>query len=396
MHPARSNISAVTLAVLCALLLMGARAVRAQTETVLWNFCSVGNCSDGIGPGGLTSDGAGNFYGMTVQGGEYDGGTAFELSPNGSGGWNETVLWNFNGADGVFPTGSLIFDSLGNIYGTTFTGGANGYGVVFELSPTGASWTETVLYNFCSQSGCADGAYPESGVIIDRAGNLYGTTTGLGAGGQGTVFELSPSPGGWTYQVIYNGCCKNDSSFTGLTMDAAGNIFGVGHRAIFELSPNGNGGWNPTVLYSFSIPQQPTSALTLDQAGNLYGAAAGGSEKVGRIYKLSLGESGKWKIKNLYSFKGGTDGSGPVYGGIVFDAAGNIYGTTVAGGEYGDGTVYELAVHKGSYKEKVLWSFNGTDGYQPGDSLILDSAGNLYGATGGGTNDAGVAFEVTP
>jgi uncharacterized repeat protein (TIGR03803 family) len=234
-------------------------------------------------------------------------------------------------------------------------------------------------------------------VIIDGAGNLYGTTSNFGANdGQGTVFELSPSPGGWTYQVIYNGCCKNDSSFTGLTMDAAGNIFGVGHRAIFELSPNGNGGWNPTVLYSFSIPQQPTSALTLDQAGNLYGAAAGGSEKVGRIYKLSPTESGKWKIKNLYSFKGGTDGSGPVYGGIVFDAAGNIYGTTVAGGEYGDGTVYELAVHKGSYKEKVLWSFNGTDGYQPGDSLILDSAGNLYGATGGGTNDAGVAFEVTP
>ena len=400
MHPARSNISVVTLAVLCALLLTGARAVRAQTETVLWNFCSVGNCSDGIGPGGLTSDGAGNFYGMTVRGGEYDGGTAFELSPNGSGGWNETVLWNFNGADGVFPSGSLIFDSLGNIYGTTFTGGANGYGVVFELSPTGASWTETVLYNFCSQKGCPDGANPVNGLIMDPAGNLYGTTT---FGSSIGVFELSPSGGGWTYQVIYTVVDP-----VGLTTDAAGNILGASDYNVFELSPNGSGGWNPTVIYTFAgAPKDGYGAQgvpVLDQAGNLYGTTySGGTKNYGTVYKLSPITKGKkkgqWNEKILHSFRSSKDGANPSAG-VVLDAAGNIYGTTYYGGKSGVGTVFELMAPAGTdkyYKEKVLWTFNGSDGMLPYGNPILDSAGNLYGtANEGGSYNAGVVFEVTP
>ncbi len=389
--------SALTLAVLSALLLIltAARPAQAQTETVLYNF--TGFPDGGFPLGGLTSDRAGNFYGTTSGGGvacgetEFGCGTVFELSPNGNGGWNETVLYSFTGgADGAEPGAPVIFDSVGNLYGTATRGGANGYGVVFELSPVGASWTETVLHSF---AGGADGANPGS-LIMDPAGNLYGTNS---AG----VFELSPSRGGWTNQVIYS-----VSAALGLTMDAAGNIFGFGYSSgwtVFELAPNGRGGWNATVIYLL-IPASkhndaPGAPLVLDKAGNLYGTTSGGGAKnYGTVYQLSRGKKGKWTKKILYSFKGGEhgDGSDPLTG-IVFDAAANIYGATVLGG-LGYGTVYELvAVGKGKYQEKVLWSFNLTDGYGPLGPLILDSAGNLYGTTVyGGSDDWGVVFEVTP
>jgi|SRR5208282_1140407 len=404
----------LTLALLCALLLIltAASLAAAQTETVLYAFTGA---SDGGQPfARLSADGASNFYGTTTVGG-LGYGTVFELSPNGSGGWNETVLHAFTrGADGAYPLASpVIFDGQGNLYGTAAEGGANGFGVVFELSPAGKIWNETVLYDFASGAG---GVYPFNGLIMDPAGNLYGTDNVYQSGHAITegVFELSQSGGSWTEKVIYdNEDAVANFGGGGLTMDSAGNIFGVSSggfepQTVFELSPNGHGGWNSTMLHSFQKRYYAEGIPVLDKSGNVYGTtSSGGASNNGTVYKLSPGKNGKWTQEVLYAFKGGVqDGSAP-YAGIVFDAAGNIYGTTAGGGPSNDGTVFELVapVGKGrhAYQEKVLWSFNGADGSQPSGSLILDSAGNLYGTAPLGGNSGctddqgcGVVFKITP
>jgi len=385
--------------VLSALLLIAARPAQAQTETVLYNFTGG---SDGSHPiTSLIPDGAGNFYGATELGGSCPGwngygcGVVYELSPNGGGGWNETVLHTFSAPpDGANPLyAPVVFDRVGNLYGTTCYGGWDNVGALYELSPAGASWTETVLYSFSSGPS---GSCPHGNLIIDPAGNLYGTT------GE-TVFELSPSGGGWTYQVIYTVVDP-----VGLTTDAAGNILGASDYNVFELSPNGSGGWNPTVIYTFAgAPKDGYGAQgvpVLDQAGNLYGTTySGGTKNYGTVYKLSPITEGKkkgqWEERILHSFSSGKDGANPSAG-VVLDAAGNIYGTTYYGGKSGVGTVFELIAPAGTdkyYKEKVLWTFNGSDGMLPYGNPILDSAGNLYGtANEGGSYNAGVVFEVNP
>lgn len=383
-------------------LLVAAHPAHAQTETVLYNFTGG---SDGAHPQSrLTSDGKGNFFGTTYQGGASGAGTVFELSPSGSGGWNEAVLHSFSGGlnigpDGAGPSGPVIFDSGGNLYGTTIFGGTDyiycSYGTVFELSPAGASWTETTLYSSCDYNALGVGFV--NGLIMDAPGNLYGTTSRSGPNDYGNVFELSPSVGGWTGQAIYSKAVSNDS---GLMMDT-GNIFGTTPSTVFELSPNGIGGWNPTVIHLFAgYPYDGTGAKgtpVLDQAGNLYGTTyEGGVYNRGTVYVLSRGQDGEWTEKILYSFPGGKNGANPAAG-IVFDAAGNIYGTTALGGSNGHGTVFELAALGGShYQHIVLWTFNGTDGEGPLGSLILDNASNLYGTTNsGGSSNAGTVFEVT-
>jgi uncharacterized repeat protein (TIGR03803 family) len=417
MKPAAAAVRrSLTLALLPAVLLLVARPALAQTETVLYNFCSIevgGSCQDGASPASNLTSREGNFYGTTTFGGAGLGaGSVFKLSPNGSGGWNETVLYSFcsaaNCTDGAYPDGPVVLDSLGNLYGIAPEGGntncefTEGCGVAFELSPVGAGWTETVVYSFCSQftgGVCHDGNDPGGDLVMDAAGNLYGQ---VAAG----AFELSPSgAGGWTDRLISPNI---DNSTSGLTMDASGNIFGLGltgptgQRVAFELSPNGDGGWNSTVLYTFSGPNGSSSwsNLVLDQAGNLYGTSqAGGAEGTGTVFELSPGETA-WTEKTLFTFSydnSALDGFFPS-GGLVLDASGHLYGTTRQGGTYGQGTLFELvAVGGSSYEEKVIWSFNGTDGSQPDDSPILDSAGNLYGTTwGGGSHGSGVVFEVTP
>ena len=365
---------------------------------MLYNFTG---SSDGAHPQSrLTADGKGNFYGTTYQGGTFGPGTVFELSPNGGGGWNETVLYSFDGGlnigpDGAGPSGPVIFDRMGNLYGTTRFGGTDyiycSYGTVFELSPAGASWTETIPFSECPQG---DGIAPMNGLIIDPAGNLYGTSLENGPL-SGAVFELSPSVGGWTYQRIYSA-----PTSSGLTMDAAGNIYGATSSTVFELSPNGNGGWNPTIIHTFAgHPYDGTVAEgtpVLDQFGSLYGTTYGGGVyNHGTVYVLSPEQNGEWTEKILYSFPGGKNGANPAAG-IVFDPAGNIYGTTALGGS-SHGTVFELAALGSShYQHIVLWTFNGTDGEGPLGSLILDNLSNLYGTTNsGGSSNAGTVFEVT-
>jgi len=396
------SLSAFTLAVLSVFLLIAVRSAQAQTETVLYNFCAQGEpCRSGEDPeSSLTPDGAGNFYGTTILGGAnypqacgLGCGVVFELSPDGQGGWSETVLYNFCSvnspvfcADGYEPVGPVI-EVSGNLYGTTTMGGMNQEGVIFELSPSGGIWTETVLFNF---SGTVGG--PVSGLIMDKTGNLYGATPGA----EGAVYELSSNgSGGWTEQVIYSVAMSR----AGLVMDASGNIYSVDKtQHVFELSPNGNGGWNASNILTFAGPNgyNPQSVPVLDSIGNLYGTTTGGGPVGGgTVWELSSSKKG-WKEKVLHSFTATKKGLVPV-GGIVLDSAGNIYGTTQEGGK-ANGIVFELSppVSKGAYQEKILCTFNIKNGARPESSLVLDSAGNLYGTAAGGSRSGGVVFEVTP
>lgn len=238
--------------VLCSLL---ATVVWSQpTEQVLYNFKGG---SDGAEPdASLVFDGAGNLYGTTYYGGANGSGTVFELTPSKAG-WTETVLHSFTGSDGALPSAGLILDGGGNLYGTTQAGGAAGFGVVFELSPSRAGWTETVLYSF---TGGNDGRGPVGGVVFDSGGNLYGTTSGGGYPiGGGTVFELTPSGGGWTENILYafnasNGAPNGSGLHAGVVFDRAGNLYGTTvfggtnyWGTIFELTPS-NGNWIETTL----------------------------------------------------------------------------------------------------------------------------------------------------
>src|SRR5664280_840402 len=272
----------------------------------------------------------------------------------------EKVLHNFNndGTDGVGPRASLIFDAAGNLYGTTRIGGTYGSGTVFELMPVaGGTWTEQVLHSF---GNGADGREPVAGLILDTAGNLYGTTVAGGTYGDGTVFELTPAAGGnWTEQVLHN------------------------------FNSDGTDGTNPN------------AGLIFDATGNLYGTTPDGGTYAyyGTVFELTPDGSGGWTERVLHSFGNGTDGSSP-YTGLVFDAAGNLYGATLYGGTYGAaGTVFELTpAGGGTWTEQVLHNFgSGTDGANPYAALVRDAAGNLYGTTNyGGTNNDGTVFEITP
>ncbi len=417
----------LTLALLSTLLLVALPPAHAQPEVVLYNFCSQPNCVDGENPvSSLMPDGAGNFYGTTQLGGANMDGTVYELSPNGVGGYNESVLYSFCSllycTDGSYPDSYVTFDGHGNLYGTTYYGGLfasgpySGYGLVFELSPepgggcpggsnSGNGWCETVLYSFMSTP---DGAFPFSGLTWDTSGNLYGTTYG-GGSGTGTVYELSPNgDDGWNEQVIYD-----RGGYAGLTIDGSGNFYGadlVGFGHVFELSPNGNGSWNATILHTFKgNPKDgagPEGTPLLDSAGNVYGTTFSGIKGLGTVWKLTPSPSGEYTEQILSSFVWNS-GSNPKAG-VVLDSSGNIYSTTGFGVIKspcydGCGIVFELAVSGSGYEFTPLWYFDGTDGGNPIDTLILDG-GNLYGTTyGGGTSSycpgtggCGVAIEVNP
>jgi hypothetical protein len=273
------------------------------------------------------------------------------------------------------------------MYGTTWAGGAHNYGVVWKLSPSKAHWKETVLGNFRKGHGV-------SGLVMDSSGNLYACT--YNGPRASSVFELSPSQGHWTGKIIYN----MDETYAGLAIDTAGNLFGSTLSTVFELSPNGSGGWNGSIIYNFEANEDGEFEIpTLDSAGNVYGTSeSGGQLDYGAVWKLTPSSKNTWTEEILYSFNGSQqDGSFP-YAGIVLDAAGNIYGTTLAGGIDQRGAVFELvSVGADQYQETLLWGFNITDGATPYAGLILDSSGNLYGTSAfGGSDSVGVVFELTP
>ena len=326
------------------------------------------------------------------------------------------VLYSFclaaNCTDGEFPVAGLIRDAAGNLYGTTSYGGANtsanggaGGGTVFKVDSTGH---ETVLYSFCSAAGCADGGYPVAGLTQDAAGTLYGTTEAWGGNGHGTVFKVDNAD---QETVLYSfcsaaGCADGSGPYAGLIQDAAGNLYGTTAAGGANTSANGGAGGgtvfkvdstgHETVLYSFCSESNcadgyfPLASVTQDAAGNLYGTTAAGGANTGANYGrgggtvFKLDNAGHYTV--LYSFcsaSGCTDGEAPEAG-LTQDAAGNLYGTTMSGGGNGDGTVFKLDT---TGHETVLYGFcsegdeNCTDGNAPLAGLIQDAAGNLYGTT---------------
>ena len=325
--------------------------------------------------------------------------------------YTETVLHSFaGGADGGHPYAGLIMDASGNLYGTTSSGGADAGGTVFKLAPNGSGgYMESVPHSF---TGGSDGGGPYAGLIIDSAGNLYGTTSG-GASGYGTVFKLAPNgSGGYTETTLYTftGGSDGANSYAGLIMDTSGNLYGTtsgggsGYGTVFKLAPNGSGGYTETTLHAFT--GQPDGAnsyagLIMDTSGNLYGTTyGGGASGNGAVFKLAPNGSGGYTESVLYSFAGQPDGAKP-QAGLIIDSAGNLYGTTGAGGSSGYyGTVFKLAPNgSGGYTESVLHSFTGgSDGAGPYAGLIMDSGGNLYGTTeaGGGSGYWGTVFKLAP
>ena len=325
------------------------------TESVLHNFND--NDKDGYNPiAGLIFDASGNLYGTTKEGGAFGLGTVFELTPKAGGGWTETVLHNFNGngEDGAYPVASMILDASGNLYGTTLEYGVFGLGTVFELTPqTGGGWKEKVLLSFNDHGG----AYPAASLILDASGNLYGTTYEGGAFGVGTVFELTPKTGGgWKEKVLHdfnnNG---KDGSYpeAGLIFDDTGNLYGTTYGggaynvgALFGLTPKASGGWAEKILHNFNDSGKdgayPVAGLIVDTSGNLYGTTYGGAFGLGTAFELTPNAGGGWKEKILHSFNDNGKGGNHPQASLVFDAAGNLYSTTYDGGAYGDGTVFEI------------------------------------------------------
>lgn len=397
--------------------------------------------SDGIGSNALVADGAGNLFGTTFNGGGSSGaGTVYELSPPAQlgGAWTETILYRFSYAalgNGIGPLAGLVMDASGNLYGTTWLGGPQGAGVAFELSPpsiTGGSWTYSLLYGF----GGAGLSSPEARMVLDKAGNLYGTTasggTGGCAGGCGGVFKLAPPSqqgGSWTQTVLFNFSGTFESgggTSAGLTMDPHGALYGTTFRGsgsssgtVFRLTPPKTGTrWTHTVLYAFAgltDGSDPEAEVVFDKNGNLYGTTSNGGSggancfgsPCGTIFQLTSTSSGPWRHTVLYSFNGGDDGGFGYPGSALrMDAAGNLYGTTPIGGDpscggsgTGCGTVFQLAppvASGGSWTETVLYRFpGGAAGAGPG-GLNFGKGHQLYGPAGAGANNDGLVFSITP
>lgn len=424
------------------ILLMGAFTTTAPGASATETSYAF-NSTDGNGyRAGLRIDANGNIWGTSLFGGTYGYGNVFELSHDANGQWTETVLYNFtNGPDGGNPAddSGLTVDSGGNLYGTTTSGGAYDGGTVFRLARSSAGWQETVLYNFtCGDDGCS----PEAGVVFDTAGNLYGTTWGGGPGGSGygTVYKLSLQPNGrWKETTLhfFTGASDGAGPYSPVILDAAGNVYGTtsagglssckygpfyGCGVIFELTPIA-GGWTEHVLYHFaglSDGASPGGQLTFDSSGNLYGTAGAAGDplcRCGTVFRLGVHASngGSWSFSPLHRFTGNSDGAYPVEG-VLLDHSGTVYGTATYGGEAQGacleggapeacGTVFALSPSEsGAWNFELLYSFSGNgDGGTPFDISFGPDA-KIYGAAGEGgyfggncfySGGCGVVFELT-
>ena len=409
------------IAIVSALIVVATPVVQAQTYSVIYNF--PGRAGGAFPEAGLTIDARGSLYGTTAGGGTGNGnGTVFKLTQKLSG-WVSTPLYAFAGGnDGFSPQSGVVFGPNGSLYGTTTAGGVGcgswGCGTVFNLRPPATAckaalcpWAETVLYRF---EGGNDGATPASGdVVFDQEGSLYGTTTFGGTGnnctgtGCGAVYKLTPSGSGWTECVIYsfsggaypNGVIFDNAADLLYGTTSSGNMY---DGEIFQLTPSGCSS-TERLLYGFDDGTDggfPEGGVIFDPAGNLYGTTSdGGPGHGGTVFELIKHNNGGFSFSLIYGFTASQQFQfqGP-FGSLVMDAAGNLYGTTYEEGLYGEGTVFELMLNAdSSWTYKDLHDFDGSDGANPVGNVILDANGNIYGtASEGGRYGSGVAWEITP
>ena len=408
------TIAAFTLVVLLAGM---AAPAQAQTYQVLHNF-TFG--LDGSEPWAtVTVDQRGNLYGTTIYGGTNNRGTVFKLSHAGQG-WVFNPLYSFATSDGVFTEAPLAIGPDGTLFGTTAAGGTAGEGTVYDVHPPSnpcrgaiCPWTESVLHSF---TGGADGAVPGYGALVfNHAGNGFGTTTLGGINNGGVVYELTRTQQGWTESVAYtlSDLTTGTDPYSGLIVDNTGNLYGtassaggLGNGSVYQLTPSGSG-LTGQYLYAFPVRDPdagstPYGGLVFDASGNLYGTTVnGGANGVGTIYELSPSGSG-WSESVLFSFTGNYPG--PKYG-LAIDAAGNLYGTTFQGGAHQNGSVFRLSYTNGQWVYTDLHDFaGGADGLFPLGGVAIDANGNLFGTTEIGGNltgdcapdGCGVVWEITP
>jgi uncharacterized repeat protein (TIGR03803 family) len=388
----------------------------AATENVLYDFGG----SDGMEPYSVpVLDAQGNFFGTTMLGGANNAGIVFELSPTQNGQWFETILHEFTGgSDGENPSAGLVFDHKGDLFGTAGYGGANGSGVVFELSPQGSGWTYSVLYSFGAYPQSGDGFGPNSPVVFDKKGNLYGITNeGGGSGcfeGCGTVFELSPNgSGGWTEQLIHRFSpdgTDGELPTGGVSFDVNGDLYGTtqnggaaGSGVLYQLKYSSTTqDWSEQIVHQFIGGSNDGSfpinvILIADHEGDLYGTTdGGGANGFGTVFEATFSRQTGWNTTILYSFKEtySGDGNSP-HAGVAMDKDGNLYGTTSEGGAYDYyGTVFRLS-KSNNWAETILHSFSGSgDGFNPEAGVVLHDD-SLYGTTDlGGASSFGIAYQI--
>jgi uncharacterized repeat protein (TIGR03803 family) len=382
--------------------------IPAGTVNVIYSFAGGGDGE--YADTDLETDSAGNIYGTTVLGGDFGGGTVFRLSPTPNA-WVHTVLYSFTGgADGGEPYKGVTLDREGNLYGTAVTGGSGscegGCGVVYKLTNSGGTYTQTVIHAF---TGEHDGSGPGARVTVDRSGEVYGMTPTGGGYGLGTIYKISPrQDGNWTFRVVhtFTGGADGGSGSAGRMILRDGHLYGAATTGgisgvVFALTPRGVGEWHFRTIYSFAGQADgsfPYGALLFGRSGNIYGTTYyGGTNNIGAVYELYSRPGGEWAEKVLYSFQGGSDGSSPISN-LVFDNTGNLYGTTSEGG-LGSGTIFKLSpAGGGQWTETVVHPFQGPpDGAFSYNGMVVDQFGNFYGATvHGGDNDDGSIYKFTP
>jgi len=402
----KATMAALAATLMAALTTIGTLPAEAQNYSAIYTFTGG---HDGANPeAGLSIDHGGNLYGTTLRGGAGFGAT-FKLA-NKNSSWIFSPLYSFaGGSDGAGTYSRVVFGPDGSLYGVTY-GTDGGFGTVFRLQPAVTAcksvlcpWAETVLYRF---TGGSDGANPDGDLTFDQEGNIYGVTLN-GGGGYGVVYELTRSNGGWTQSVLYT-FEKQGAGGTrptaGMIFDNAGNLYGTaafggahGLGVVFQLTPSGSG-WTENVLYTFQGGNDggaPIGGLIFDSSGNLYGSTfQNGTGGGGTAFELTP-QNGKWNFSLLYSFAGAS-GCGP-QASLVFDQAGNLYGTTLCDGANGKGSVFKLTPSNGTWTYTSLHDFAGSEGSYPFSNLVFDASGNLYGtASQGGANGVGVVFQITP
>jgi uncharacterized repeat protein (TIGR03803 family) len=377
------------------------QASKAGKLTLIYSFTGhQGNAYDGATPSSPLVEANGVLYGSTDNGGSFGKGTIYKLTPAKKG-YTESIIWNFDGSDGLDPTGPLYVDGSGDVFGTT-SAGALGGGSIFELAPVPSGYLETVLHLFSSPP---DGSAPFGGLVADSAGNLYGTTSAGGAHGHGTVFKLALKNGKYTLETIWafaGGTKDGAAPYGSVIIDSKGVVYGTtsaggahSDGAVFSLTPSQNQ-YNELILASFQgggDGANPMSGLVEDASGTFYGVTANGggapacTNGCGTFYSVAILQGQNYLERKLYTFQGGSLSANPASQ-ILIDASGVVRGTA-SGGSAGKGTAYALTASGNAYDETVLYDFgkgSAKEGAIPRAGLLAGPNGVYYGTASAGGN----------